>query len=98
MGVLTDFFRASEPELRGAFYRPALIGPPDGPWINELPDSFVLKLAALAPRELEPTAAEWGESEREDMTSIRDKSARDRMLQTKTPEYWRAILDALSAF
>jgi hypothetical protein len=86
------------PQLRERFWRPALIGPDDGPWINELPPAFVKRLAALDESAAERIGQEWAMQERADIASIQARFTRDHMLAHQDLAYWRAMLDRLAEF
>lgn len=75
---------ASE-EAQRRFERPALIGPEQGPWIFEVPASFVEKMALLDDAGRARVTDAWAKTEQEDFPAV-------------TVHEWRDTLDTLAAF
>jgi hypothetical protein len=80
------------------FDRPALIGPKDGPWVNQLPTDFVEALASLDGASREALASKWSETERNDIAGIMHDATRQQMLSDHALPHWREMLDALADF
>jgi hypothetical protein len=53
-----------------ALYRPALIGPADGPWLTEVPSALVSELCALSGERTASVARRWVELWEEDQATI----------------------------
>jgi hypothetical protein len=85
IGILHD----APKTLQDRFYRPALIGPAEGPWLHELPLEFVERLAALDDLGLRRAAARWAQVENEDLGVVG---------AGQPPEEWRAVLKQMSTF
>lgn len=75
--------------------RQALFGSDEGPWIYEIPSTFVTELAALDDAGRARLAQTWNAHEREEAMGIRSASTRDRMLQ-RDEAYWRGYLDVIA--
>jgi hypothetical protein len=85
-------------EVEERFYRPALIGPEDGPWINELPMAFVAKLATLDDAVMTRVAEAWSGVQRADIEGIPNAHTREHMLAARTTPYWSEVLRELVTF
>jgi hypothetical protein len=86
------------PETEAQFFRPALIGPDEGPWINELPPAFVSKLAALDDAAMARVAAEWSLEQRSDIETTKDDFTRQGLLARRPPAYWHEVALELRSF
>ncbi len=98
MGVLTDFFRGTSAAMRERFYRGALIGPEDGPWIHDLPEELVARLASISEAEADDVAKRWCDIERADIATIENEGVREHMLAGSPLAHWRTLLGALATF
>lgn len=85
-------------DVEERFYRLALIGPEEGPWINALPSPFAAKLASLDAAGLARVAASWTAVEQADLAGIENEPTRARMLASHDARHWREVLDELAAF
>jgi len=94
IGIVHD----SSAQAEESFMRLALIGPEEGPWINELPPAFVAKLAKLDGADRDRVAEAWTSAERADIAGIKDEFTRNRMLADHDLGYWRGMLDELADF
>jgi hypothetical protein len=60
-----------------SLYRPALIGPTDGPWLTEIPAALVNALSALSEDRIAPVARQWVELWEADQATIASGPRRD---------------------
>jgi len=94
IGIVHD----SSAQAEESFMRPVLIGPEEGPWLNELPPAVVAKLAKLDDADRQRVAEAWTAAEGADIAGIKNEFTRDRMLADRDLRYWRGMLDELADF
>ena len=94
IGVVHD----SSLQAEDTFMRYALLGPGDGPWLNELTPAFVAKLVKLDDAGRDRVAEAWTAAEHANLAEIPDKRMRNRLLEEQDARYWRATLDKLADF
>jgi hypothetical protein len=97
IATLVGLGETAPAEVEALFLRGALLGPEEGPWVHEVPPSFVAKLVALDAEGMQALAEVWWRQLADAAVQAR-AAGRGPMFRENTLADWRGVLDILAAF